>query len=73
MKTQILIFRSNIKTTSDRIAVERTLDIHPHIHQWTLDQQDDDCVLRVITERLSHRQIIDMVKGCGYVCEEMPD
>lgn len=69
----ILIFRSNIKTNSDKMAVERMLDIHPHIEDWTLDQQDEDCVLRIITTRLTGRQVIDIVKGCGYLCEEMSD
>lgn len=69
----ILLFKSNIKTVSDRFAVERILDIHPQIDQWTIDQQDEDCVLRVISERLTHKHIIDMVAGCGYRCEEMTD
>jgi cell fate (sporulation/competence/biofilm development) regulator YmcA (YheA/YmcA/DUF963 family) len=74
MKTgNILIFRSNIKTNYDRISVERMLDMHPHIDEWTLDQQDEDCVLRVVTGRLSSTQVVDIVKGCGYICEEMPD
>lgn len=73
MKTNILIFRSNIKTSYDRISVERMLDIHPHIDEWTLDQQDEDCVLRVVTGRLSSKQVVDIVKGCGYICEEMQD
>jgi cell fate (sporulation/competence/biofilm development) regulator YmcA (YheA/YmcA/DUF963 family) len=74
MKTNnLLIFRSNIKTISDRISMERTLDYHPHIDKWTLDQQDEDCVLRIITERLSSQQVIAIVKNCGYFCEEMPD
>ncbi len=69
----ILLFKSNIKTASDKFAVERILDIHPHIEQWTVDQQDEDCVLRVISPRLTHNHVIDMVKGCGYHCEELKD
>ena len=69
----ILIFRSNIRTKSDLLAIERSLDIHPHIDEWTLDQQDPDCVLRVVTGRLSSNQVADIVKGCGYICEEMQD
>ncbi len=74
MKTNnILIFRSNIKTNYDRISVERMLDMHPHIDEWTLDQQDEDCVLRVVTGRLNSKQVVDIVKNCGYICEEMQD
>lgn len=73
MKAQILIFKSNIKTSSDRLAVERMLDIHPHVETWTLDQQDEDCVLRVISGKLTCTQVIDIVKNCGYNCEEMAD
>lgn len=69
----ILIFKSNIKTASDRIAVERLFDIHPHVERWTVDQADEDCVLRVVSGRLSSGQVIDMIRSCGYTCEEMAD
>jgi hypothetical protein len=69
----ILVFRSNIKTASDRFAVERVLDSHPHIDQWTVDCDDTDCVLRVVSSKLTHKQVIAMVTKCGYNCEELID
>ncbi len=70
---QILIFRSNIHTEADRHSIKQALDFHPHIDDWTVDIDDKDKVLRVISARLGHKEIVDFVQLHGYSCEELTD
>jgi hypothetical protein len=76
MNTQIenvLVFRSNIGTEEDMERVSSVLDGHPMIEQWSLDLNDVDFVLRVISCSLKQCDVIALVANCGYACEELGD
>jgi hypothetical protein len=64
----ILLFKTNIKTPSS--AISQLLDGHPYIHHWSLDTEDVDCVLKVVSHTLSSQQIINDVEALGYSCSE---
>ena len=68
---QILIFKTNIQTAIDKHRVQHLLDSHDHIDQWNIDQQDVDCVLRVISESLTPEQIIELITNHGFDCTEL--
>jgi hypothetical protein len=67
----ILIFKTNIAEERDLVAVKTALDTHHLIEQWNIDQTDVDCVLRVISYHLSYADIIRIISGLKYSCEEL--
>lgn len=69
----ILIFKTNINTAGDVSILKPTLDLHSQIEAWSVDLEDDDRVLRVISRNMNHDSITDMIKMNGYKCEELKD
>ena len=69
----ILIFKTNIQTQGDLETLQSVLDRHRHIHNWSIDFDDDDRVFRIISSGIDHSNIIEMVKLNGYHCEELKD
>jgi len=69
----ILIFKTNINTLDDINTLKPVLDLHPQIERWSIDLEDDDRVLRVISKNMSYNHITDMIKMNGYQCEELKD
>lgn len=67
----ILIFKTDIKTKADKELVRSLLDNDEAIHCWNVDQEDIDCVLRVISYTLKPTQIIERIKCSGYECCEL--
>ena len=68
---QILIFKTNIKTEADKETVTPVLNNQQHIQQWSIDMQDVDCVLRVVTPLASAPDIIELITQQGYHCSEL--
>jgi hypothetical protein len=67
----ILLFKTDIRTPSDKMAVRISLDLDDRIQQWSIDQDDEDCVLRIVTPILKHHQIIDLITHHGFNCCEL--
>lgn len=67
----ILVFKTNIQTENDKLLVQPVLDSHSCISQWNIDQQDIDCVLRVVTDTLTPQQVISVIKQHGFDCAEL--
>jgi len=67
----ILVFKTNIKTEADRQTVKKLLDNHACIRQWNVDLHDIDCVLRIVSPRLSTAEAIALVNRHGYECSEL--
>ncbi|CCH51224.1 hypothetical protein BN8_00139 [Fibrisoma limi BUZ 3] len=67
----ILIFKTNILTAADRLAIENRLNTHCGIERWSLDQQDVDCVLRIVSATLTPADIIDLITCQGFACAEL--
>jgi hypothetical protein len=66
----IHIFKTNIKKT-DGCTMHQTLDNHTAIQQWSIDHEDVDCVLRVVSETLEPKEIIAIINTLGYECQEL--
>lgn len=64
----VLVFATNIETESDKQKIRSVLDEHSEIHQWNIDQEDVDCVLRIVSETLSERQIIRLIGNQNFKC-----
>lgn len=67
----ILVFKTNILTEDDHLSVKNALDAHQHIEKWSIDTQDVDCVLRIVSPTLQHQDIIELINLHGYHCTEL--
>jgi hypothetical protein len=67
----ILIFKTNIKTTADKLMIEKVLGKHEHIERWNVDLHDIDCVLRIESHKLQQNEIIALINHYGYDCHEL--
>ena len=67
----ILVFATNIKTKNDKQTISDLLDKNPEIEQWNIDQEDIDCVLRIVSETLSEEQIISLLDNQNFKCSAL--
>lgn len=67
----IHIFRTNVGAMSPDCDLSQTLNNHTGIDEWTIDCEDIDCVLRVVSASLNPMQIAKLVQNHGYHCEEL--
>lgn len=65
------IFSTDIGQLCTNCTVHKTLSNHPEVKEWTLDTDDNDRVLRVISGSLTANDIIAMVNGAGHACAEL--
>ena len=67
----ILVFATNIRTEKDKQTISNLLNEHSQINQWSLDQEDIDCVLRIETDNLSEEQIINLLENLNFKCSAL--
>ena len=67
----ILIFKTNIKTQRAKKRILDLLVAFNAIEQATVDLADKDCVLRIVSDRLSAEQIISIIIEAGFECSEL--
>lgn len=64
----ILVFATNVRTETDRKNISVVLNKIPAIQQWNIDQEDVDCVLRIVSETLSEKEIIKLIESQDFKC-----
>lgn len=69
--THILIFKTNIRTAEEKLLLQEVLDNTPFVNEWSVDCEDVDCVLRIVSYDLSAEQIITLINKAGFTCEEL--
>ncbi|RYE24318.1 MAG: hypothetical protein EOP51_07765 [Sphingobacteriales bacterium] len=67
----VLVFKTNIRTKTDTLIIKDMLASKNQVADWTIDTEDEDCVLRVISDGLSAEHIIELIKDKGYQCHEL--
>jgi hypothetical protein len=67
----IHIFKTNITTNADKEKLQTVFGTSEGIHEWSVDLDDVDCVLRVISPSLSREKITEIVSRTGYNCAEL--
>ncbi|SHG60298.1 hypothetical protein SAMN05443549_10586 [Flavobacterium fluvii] len=67
----ILVFATNIRTVTDKLTISAALDKNPAIEKWNIDQEDVDCVLRIISKTLSEEEIINIVENQNFKCASL--
>ena len=70
---QVLVFKTNLLSAKDIWHISPIMGETPGILRWNVDEHDIDNVLRIETARLLPEDIIRLVTGAGYICEELPD
>lgn len=66
--SDILVFATNIRTNRDKKLISRIFDEHSEIQEWNIDQEDIDCVLRIVTKKLSEEQIVHILQQQNFNC-----
>lgn len=64
----ILVFATDIRTENDKQKIKNILDNHLEINQWNIDQEDIDCVLRIVSNTLTDEQIINIITKQKFSC-----
>lgn len=67
----ILVFKTSIRSQTDREHIRAGLDGRQDIQDWSVDLEDIDCVLRVVSNGFSAQQVISLVNAHGYDCAEL--
>lgn len=67
----IFVFKTNISVVSEDCMLRRAFENHPDIDQWSVDCEDTDCVLRIVSPTLSPRYIERLVNLHGFDCTEL--
>lgn len=69
--SEILIFKTNIRTAEDVSAISAILNNHSGIKDWNVDVEDIDCVLRIVSNGLTKQDVISLILNVGYNCQEL--
>jgi hypothetical protein len=69
--TKIVVFKTNINTQTDKLRVKDALDENTFIEDWSVDLEDVDKVLRVVSEHLTVTEITELINQIGFVCHEL--
>jgi len=67
----IHIFKTDIKNADPACEFCRTLNNHTDIQEWSVDHEDVDCVLRVVSDTLNPLEIISIINEFGHQCQEL--
>ena len=68
---QILIFKTDITELCSNCEVAKKLNTNPLIKEWSIDTEDKDNVLRIVTTNIVPEQIIQLVTESGHYCSEL--
>lgn len=67
---EVLVFKTNVTTKNDIIAISQLLDKTLGSGCWTFDLEDIDNIFRVETKNKAS-EIISHFNLCGFLCEEL--
>ncbi|PST81849.1 hypothetical protein C7T94_17905 [Pedobacter yulinensis] len=67
----ILVFKTDLASHRDVETIRPVLDAVTHIEEWNVDLYDEDFVLRIVSPRATHQEIIELVQAEGYACAEL--
>ena len=68
------VFKTDISTKHLAKCMKPIFNNNPVIAEWSVDTEDIDNVLRVVTTpHLCEQDIIDLVNAYGFQCNVLPD
>ncbi len=69
---EILVFKTNLSDAQRISEAGSYLDTHPGIHNWNVDLNDHDNVLRIVSRSIAAAEVETILLNAGYYCEELP-
>ena len=69
----VYVFKTDINSASLIESVKPLLNSNQYISDWSIDIEDIDNVLRIISVELLENDIIQIIKNKGFICEALPD
>lgn len=69
----VYVFKTDINSASLIESVKPLLNSYQYISDWSIDIEDIDNVLRIISAELLENEIIQIIKSKGFICEALPD
>ncbi len=67
----ILVFATNIKTKQNKKQISNVLNENKEIINWNIDQEDIDCVLRIVSNKLTIDKVIETITLHNFECKEL--
>lgn len=71
VETNIWIFGTNVATETDKKKILDSLRANPQIQDCSLDSEDVDKVLRVVSASMGQDEIIGILNTNGFTCKEL--
>ena len=69
----VLVFKTNLGSSHLIEWIAPYFKSHPCISEWSVDTEDVDNVLRVVSFSLIEKDVIQLMQSKGFVCEALPD
>ena len=66
----ILLFKTNIVTIADKETLGKVLNA-AGVYNWHIDCEDCDRILRIVSDSIQHKTIIQLIVNHGYECTEL--
>lgn len=67
----VMVFRTNLQTLDQKNLLLQNISGLQEVEDASLDLEDCDRVLRIVSQRLKMDTIIEIVNQHGFACEEL--
>lgn len=68
------ILKTNVDYPEDAAQLELALLTRPSIQRMSIDLEDVDRVLKIESnEMIQQEEILQLIRGLGYECEDLPE
>ena len=73
MIVDVRVFKTDISSATLVDLIMPLFNAHPYITDWSVDFEDIDNVLRVVSNREIEEEIIELAERKGFICYPLPD
>lgn len=67
----ILIMKTDIATAREARLLELLFSVHPAVKHWSVDLEDVDRILRIVSPTLAYTEVAALLRPCGFYCCEL--
>jgi hypothetical protein len=68
---EVLVFKTNANSTDDFLKINDHLSHSFNLQDCSIDLDDHDKVLRVVSDSISTGDVIKQLNNLGFLCQEM--
>jgi hypothetical protein len=69
----VLVFKTNLNSFPLIEWIAPLFNLHLCISEWSVDTEDVDNVLRIVSSKMLEKDVIQLMQSNGFVCEVLPD